>query len=120
MSQRKSLIAVFAVTAALILLGSCAWPTDDPATLKAINAESQMLMKAYPTDAEVPKARWPHAIASLEPELVSINSAGVHITTKPHFDGGWGYFVPRRGQGVPEPVERFEEVGHGVYWWHPY
>lgn len=40
--------------------------------------------------------------------------------TKAYFDGGWGYFVPRKERELPEPVERFEEVGHGVYWWHPY
>lgn len=79
-----------------------------------------MLMKSYPVDAKVRKLQWPPRIASLRPEFVSINEDGVHITTKPYFDGGWGYFVPRREGGLPEPVERFEEVGQGVYWWHPY
>ncbi len=59
-------------------------------------------------------------IASLEPEAVLVSWSGVHITTKAYFDGGWGYFVPRKGRELPEPVERFEEVGYGVYWWHPY
>jgi hypothetical protein len=79
-----------------------------------------MLMKAYPVDAEVPKARWPRVIASLEPDFVSIHPDGVHITAKAYFDGGWGYFVPRRERHLPEPSDRFEEVGQGVYWWHPY
>ena len=88
--------------------------------LKAIKAEARMLMHTHPVDMDVPKARWPRRIASLEPKLVAIDAAGVHITTTPYFDGGWGYFVPRRERRLPEPVERFEEVGQGVYWWHPY
>ena len=119
MSQRKSPVAAFAVAAALALLGGCAWPTDDPAKLRAIRAESQMLMNAYPADAHVPKAQWPRAIASLEPEFVSIYPDGVHITTKPYFDGGWGYFVPRTARDLPGSGGRFEEVGQGVYWWRP-
>lgn len=79
-----------------------------------------MLMRAYPAEAEVPKPKWPRAIASLEPDFVSIYADGVHITTKAYFDGGWGYFVPRREQSPPEPVDRIEDVGQGVYWWHPY
>ena len=77
-------------------------------------------MKSHPVNAEVTKAQWPGQIASLRPELVSINEDGVHITTKAHFDGGWGYFVPRREGDLPEPADRFEDVGQGVYWWHPY
>lgn len=120
MLRRRSPVVTFAIVAALALLSGCARPTRDPAKLEAIKAESRLLLKAFPTDAEVPKARWPRAIASLEPEFVSINSDGVYITTEPYFDGGWGYFVPRRARSLPEPAGMFEEVGHGVYWWHPY
>lgn len=49
-----------------------------------------------------------------------INPDGVHITTRAYFDGGWGYFVPREPQDLPEPVGRFEAAGQGVYWRHPY
>jgi hypothetical protein len=77
-------------------------------------------MKSNPADAEVTKAQWPGEIGSLRPEFVSIDEDGVHITTKAHLDGGWGYFVPRREGDLPEPAHRFEAVGQGVYWWRPY
>ena len=120
MLRRRSLTVAIASFAALTVSSGCARPTRDPVKLKAIKAESRALMKTHPIDSDIPKARWPRAIASLEPELVSIDKAGVHLMTKAYFDGGWGYFVPRREQSLPEPVERFEEVGDGVYWWHPY
>lgn len=120
MLLRRTGVVALAVVAALALLGGCARPTRDPVKLKAIKAEARTLLKTYPTDAEVSKARWPRAIASLEPEFVSINSDGVHITTEPYFDGGWGYFVPRRERSRPEPVGRFEDVGQDVYLWHPH
>ena len=79
-----------------------------------------MLMRANPAGAEVPQSRWPRTIASLEPEFVMIDPDGVHIMTRAYLDGGWGYFVPRTVADLPEPRERFEEAGEGVYWWHPY
>lgn len=122
MMLRKSLVAGFATVAALTSLSGCERPTHDPSTLKAIRAESEILMKVYraEADAAVPQTRWPRSIASIEPQMVSINSDGVYITTKAYFDGGWGYFVPRQQRELPEPVERFEEVGQGIYWWQPY
>jgi len=126
MMQRKSPVVALAVLAALVLLGGCEkWmhrPSSDPSTLKAIKAEALMLMKAYPPSADeyVPKSRWPRVIASLKPHSVLIYRDGVEVTTIPYFDGGWGYFVPRKERQLPEPVGRFEEAGEGVYWWHPY
>lgn len=105
---------------ALGLLGACERPTRDPAKLMAIEAEARTLMRLHSAAADVPKPRWPAAITSVHPEFVSIDADGVHITTKAYFDGGWGYFVPRREGVLPEPRARFEEAGHGVYWWHPY
>jgi hypothetical protein len=118
--HQRSPFAAAAATAAVLLLAGCAWPTDDPIKLEAIRAESQILMDAYSSEASVPSNKWPRAIADLEPEFVSIYTDGVHITTKAYFDGGWGYFVPRQVDYVPEPVGRFKRLSHGVYWWHPY
>ena len=117
---RRSPVAAAAAIAAVLLIAGCAWPTDDPAELEAIRAESQILMKAYPTEADVPRSDWPRTIAGLEPEFVWVYTDGVHITKKAYFDGGWGYFVPRQVTYVPEPRGRFKRVSHGVYWWHPY
>lgn len=120
MLPRNAPAAVFALLAALTLLGGCAWPSSDPVKLRAIRVEARMLMKTYPVGADVPSNRLPRVIASLKPTLVMINEDGVHILTKPYFDGGWGYFVPRKARVLPEPVERFRDVGQGVYWWEPY
>jgi hypothetical protein len=121
MSQRRSSFSVFATLGALALLIGCERPpAHDPVTLKAIKAEAHTLMNSHPINADVTKARWPREIASLRPEFVSIDEEGVYITTKAHFDGGWGYFVPRKERHLPEPAERFEDAGQGVYWWHPY
>jgi hypothetical protein len=120
MSQRGKPVPVFAALAAAALLIGCERPARDPVKLKAIKAEARTLMASHPIDGRIAKSHWPPQIASLGPEFVSINEDGVHITTRAYFDGGWGYFVPRSERDLPEPGERFEEVGQGVFWWHPY
>jgi hypothetical protein len=122
--------AAFAALAiALTLLTGCTRPTHDQSTLKAIKAESQILMLTeqpvtYGTVPKVivtvPKSRWPRVIASLKPEWVTVFPDGVDIMIKPFFDGGWGYFVPRSEREPPEPAGRYSELGQGVYWYHPY
>jgi hypothetical protein len=107
------------MTAALAILTGCERPTSDPAKLRAIKAEAQLLMRIHPRDAKPPKAQWPQQIASLEPEFMMISADGVHVETRAYFDGGWGYSVPRKAEDLPDPVGRFEEAGHGVYGWHP-
>lgn len=120
MSQRNSFITALLATGLMVLLSGCERPISDWSRLSAIKFEAQVLMKAHPPGAEVERATWPREIASLKPEFVMIDTAGVHITKRAYFDGGWGYFVPRSEGKVPEPVERFEEAGAGVDWWHPY
>jgi hypothetical protein len=124
MMRFKQLRRVFAAAllAPIILLAGCTGPTRDRSTLKAIKAESATLMAAHPTggNMRVPKSRWPHVIASLEPELVIVNPDGVDILAKPYFDGGWGYFVPRNERQAPQPEGRFSQLDRGIYWYHPY
>jgi hypothetical protein len=104
----------------------CAFPhpTHNQAQLKAIAAESQHLMATYPLGpsaqrADIPKGKWPPAIAKLGPYSVTVRHGMVDITTKPFFDGGWGYgFAPDK-QDLTMLVECWSELGHGVYWHGP-
>ena len=125
--RRGVAFAVLAI--ALILLTGCTRPTYDQSTLKAIKAESQVLMATQRAETygpvpkrhvTFPKNRWPQVIASLKPEWVAVFPDGVDIMIKPFFDGGWGYFVPRSEREPPEPAGRYSELGQGVYWHHPY
>jgi hypothetical protein len=116
--------AALAVLAALILVAGCERPTRNQVALKAIKAESELLMKTHPirppeTSVEVPSSLWPPAIAKRHPESVTVYEWGVEILTKPYFDGGWGYMIPRRKQDVPMPSSCYSEPGPGVYWHGP-
>jgi hypothetical protein len=52
--------------------------------------------------------------------FVTVDSNGVDIMTKPYFDGGYGYFVPRIEGKLPYPEARYSALGQGVYWYRPY
>lgn len=113
-----------AFVSALVLLTGCERPTHDQTALKAIKTESEMLMKAYPIVptkgwTDVPKSQWPPAIAKLHPQSVTVHEWGVDISTKPYFDGGWGYMIPRREKDVPMPAGCYSEPGPGVFWHGP-
>jgi hypothetical protein len=98
-------------------------PTRNQEKLKAIKAESELLMATYPATPwpGIPERHRPPVIASLKPEWVMVDRRwGVDIKIKPFMDGGWGYEVPRRGGERPLPEGRCDEVGQGVYWCHPY
>ena len=90
--------------------------------MAAIKTESEALMRAHSTkiDAPIPKAEWPHVIASLRPESVSVDQEGVDIMVRPYFDGSYGYYVLKQGQELPGPIERYSKLGEGIYWYHPY
>src|SRR5687767_232914 len=122
MRHPTRIVLIGAVILGLALLNRCPAPTSHPARLSAIKASAVSLMSLYPANVpeDVPQARWPVEIGALEPQSVYIDASGVHITTAPYFDGGWGYFVPRHEHQLPEPRQRFRHVGRGVYWWHPY
>jgi hypothetical protein len=119
--RRRQSAAAFAVLAmAFAVLPGCSRPIHDRSTLRAIEAESRILMATDPTSSHaVPKSRWPLHIASLGPARVTIDPSGVDILVKPYFDGGWGYFVPRNRREPPEPAGRFSALGQGVYWYRP-
>ena len=114
---------------ALIPLGWLAafpQPAWNQSSLKGIKAESQVLMANYPVVppdywTNVPKDQWPPTIASLEPFDVTVHTWGVNIGTKPFFDGGWGYGVPRSGKKTDLPMlqECWSEVSPGLFWHGP-
>jgi len=89
----------FIVLAAIVVFYAMAFVsgfwlrTNDQSALKAIKAESQILMASQPTKtkdySDVPKSRWPPTIASLKPAWVTVYPGhGVQIQTTPFFDGG--------------------------------
>ncbi len=97
-------------------------PTREPSALQAIQAEAQVLLRTHAagTLKYIPKSRWPRTISELAPENVEVSQAGVDILIKPHFDGGWGYFVPRDKHVRLEPAGLYTSLGHEVYWYRPY
>jgi hypothetical protein len=118
--MRGRLIFVSMIVAALTT--GCTRPTHDRPTLAAIKTESAALMRAHPTklDHPLPPTEWPHVIASLQPTFVTIDQEGVDILVKPDFDGGFGYYVLKKGQPLPGPPKRYSKLGDGIYWYHPY
>jgi hypothetical protein len=106
------------------LLISCTRPISDPVKLRAIKAEAQSLMAVHPVKApaassEIPKSQWPPAIASLQPQFVTVHQWGVDILIKPDFDGGWGYDIPRNKLDLPMPEKCYSEQSQGVFWHGP-
>jgi hypothetical protein len=100
----------------------CAFPhpTHSQTKLKEVAAESRHLMAAYPiTPYDIPKDKWPPAIASLNPSSVTVRHGMVDITTRPYFDGGWGYgFAPDK-RDLTMLVECWSELGQSVFWHGP-
>lgn len=119
-----SIVIPIVVLIALALYCAFPHPTHDRAQLKAIAAESQRLMAAYPRSpsrqyVHIPKNKWPPAIAGLKPYSVTVRHRMVDITTKPYFDGGWGYGFAFDKQDLTMLVECWSELGDGVYWHGP-
>ena len=69
--------------------------------------------------SDVPEDRWPPAIASLKPYSVTVRLGMVDITTKPYFDGGWGYGVASDKRNLTMLMKCWSELGHNVYWHGP-
>lgn len=116
---------IIAMSAAIGIYSSTPQPTWDQAKLKAIGAESRLLMATHPIKppkewANVSEGQWPPAIASLKPFDVTVHQWGVHIGTEPYFDGGWGYGVPRND--VARKMLKgwcYSDAGQGVLWHGP-
>ncbi|WP_448663533.1 hypothetical protein ACG3SL_02345 [Sphingomonas sp. CJ20] len=92
--------------------------------MKAIAADAQRLMAAYPLGPSdrslwLPKGKWPAAIARLRPAYVIVSHRAVEITTKPFFDGGWGYGFARDKRDLGMLAECWSELGEGMYWHGP-
>ena len=109
---------------ALALYCAFPHPTHDQTQLRAVAAESRHLMETYPLGlsrqwTDVPKSKWPPAIAKLAPYSVIVRHGMVDITTKPFFDGGWGYGFTLDKQDLPMLAECWSELGHGMYWHGP-
>jgi hypothetical protein len=105
-------------------LGACNRPVSDAEQLMAIRAEAQTLMETHAPARpnkwkNVPKDQWPAAISSLRPENVTVHVWGVDIETKAHFDGGYGYEVPRSKADLPMPAACYSEPSQGVFWHGP-
>jgi hypothetical protein len=123
----KGCLRIFVPLIALIALAIyCAFPhpTHNQAQLQSIAAESQHLLATYPIQplgppAYIPKDNWPPTIASLEPASVTVRHGMVDITTKPFFDGGWGYGFTLDKQNLTMLVECWSELGRGIYWHGP-
>ena len=113
-----------AVATGLIELGGCDRPIFNMEKLPRVKAEALVLMRTHPIELrasgrDVPKAEWPPAIASLDPKWVSVRQGSVDIMTRPFFDGGWGYNVPRLERDLPMPRRCYSEPAAGVFWHGP-
>lgn len=124
MSGRLRIGVAIIVLMALALYCALPHPTHNQTELKAVAFESKRLIVAYPItlskqSINIPKDKWPPAISSLRPFSVTVRSGMVDITTKPYFDGGWGYGFALNKRDLTMLVECWSELGHGVYWHGP-
>jgi hypothetical protein len=96
-------------------------PTRDPTTLQAIAAESQHLLdiRLPGESTDLPKEKWPPAIASVRPYSVIVRPGVVDITTREYFDGGWGYGFASDKRNLGMLPECWSDLGHGLFWHDP-
>lgn len=118
------IVAPIIVLIALAIYYVFPHPTQNQAQLEAIATASAHLLVMYPVgpsvqSTEIPKGKWPPAIANLKPHSVTVRHGIVDITTKPFLDGGWGYGFATDKQDLTMIVECWSELGHGVYWHGP-
>lgn len=97
-------------------------PPESPSTLRAIAGEARDLMRRPRSEWNSlgPTSALSPSIAALKPDFIVVNEHGVDIVTTAFFDGGWGYYVPKSSQPKADQIFRHRNLGHGVYWFHPY
>lgn len=99
-------------------------PTHDQATLSLVAAEARHLLATRPLNSKsrssvIPKDQWPSTMATLKPYSVIVRTGMVDITTKPFFDGGWGYGFAPNSRNLTMLAECWSELGKDVYWHGP-
>jgi hypothetical protein len=124
MGQLRNLIKADTMSFAILLLGGCTSPIADPVRLGAIESEARSLIADHPIRppnewVDIPMNRLPPTIAALGPEAVAVHHWGVDIMMKPHFDGGYGYAVPKNKIELPMPAQCYSEIHQGVFWHGP-
>ena len=125
LTRKRSLGAALAILVVVATLQGCPGPISDARKLRAIKAEAEALVAGLPDKPPrdqfgiVSKNYWPPAIATLEPHTLYVRPSGVHILTKPDFDGGWGYEIVRDRRDLGMPPECYWEMAEGVFWHGP-
>ena len=84
----------------LALLASACAPSLPFSDARTIVADGNQLLSSYP-DGHIDKAKWPQAIAALDPEHVYATPEGLYICTRELFVDQQGFFVPRPGASIP-------------------
>jgi hypothetical protein len=118
-------VRILAASLFLALAACSRAPQLDPATLRAIAAESDELLAGGTASQIFPEDEWPRTIASLGPESVHATrngrpGDGLYIAMGGFFVTGWGYFVPANKsefQPTPGSDPSFELLAEGVYWY---
>ena len=124
MQLRGSRLGALLALLMLWLSSGCDRPELNRSKLPRLRAEAYALMRTHPVPPtsswrKVPKAEWPPTIASFNPEWVTVTHGSVDILTRPFFDGGWGYNVPRSQDDLPMPADCYSEPSKGVFWHGP-
>lgn len=116
--------APIVILIAIGIYSSFPHPTHDQETLRLVAAEARHLLATTPLSPKVrfiviPKNQWPSTVATLKPYSVIVRTGMVDITTKPFFDGGWGYGFATDKRNLTMLVECWSEVSSDVYWHGP-
>ena len=113
------LLRILVMAGAVSVLAACGPTVSEPlAADLAKDAKSLLEGGCHGPPRSLEPEHWPARIAALQPETVTISSAGLDITTRSFFVSAWGVFIPCDPQSFApvsggDPV--FSEVAHDVY-----